>query len=201
MKKYTSLLQIHIRGLSIQAQSGECGVVDLVVGAQEQHKGIWRRIRQHFANALFRAADACHPSQNHWPIRVVEHMVGTSSVKNSLPNRAPSNVRHVWPIHGANGDAYYKTLLTHEGVKRHNDGRPVSSQLLKSCGQQSTDDFHVHISPEIQPWDGVPRLHNWLATVLGKDNTAPLSKHGEALLLNIAKRDQLLAEAAEKVGT
>jgi predicted P-loop ATPase len=46
----------------------------------------------------------------------------------------------------------------------------------------------VHISPEIQPWDGVPRLHNWLATVLGKDNTAPLSKHGEALLLNIAKR-------------
>lgn len=37
-------------------------------------------------------------------------------------------------------------------------------------------------------WDGVPRLHNWLATVLGKDNTPPLAKYGEMLLLNIAER-------------
>ncbi len=37
-------------------------------------------------------------------------------------------------------------------------------------------------------WDGVPRLHNWLATVLGKVNTPPLAKYGTVLLLNIAER-------------
>lgn len=37
-------------------------------------------------------------------------------------------------------------------------------------------------------WDGVPRVHNWLATVLGKVNTPPLAKYGTVLLLDIAKR-------------
>lgn len=188
MKKYTSLLQIHIRGIRIDAQCGEGGVVNLTVHAQEQHKSLWRRFRQHIANALFRAADACHPSQNHWPIRVVEQMVSPSSIEHGLPNGTQTNVRQIWPLHLSDGKAYYYPLLVHEGIKRHHDGRRVTSQLIRSCGEKSTDDLHVATYLKKQKWDGTPRLHNWLATVLGKDNTPELAKYGEILLLNIAER-------------
>lgn len=48
-------------------------------------------------------------------------------------------------------------------------------------------------------WDGVPRVHNWLATVLGKVNTPPLAKYGTVLLLDIAKRMQGKPFVQEKV--
>ncbi len=48
-------------------------------------------------------------------------------------------------------------------------------------------------------WDGVPRLHNWLATVLGKVNTPPLAKYGTVLLLDIAKQMQGKPFVQEKI--
>ena len=136
------LVRIEVRGLEIDAQCGKGGVVNLVVRTQQQHKGLWGRFRQHLAHALFRAGDACHPGHNHGALRVVSCQVAGTPVDDGLTKVADHNVRNIWPIHAANGDAHYMALLAHEGVKRHHDGRPVARQGGNFWGQKSADDFH-----------------------------------------------------------
>lgn len=137
-----TLLRLHIRGLEIDAQSGEGGVVNLVVRAHQQHKGPWGRFRQHLANALFRAGDACHPGNNHRALRVVLRDVVGTSLNDGLPDAADQHVRQVWPLHSPNGDAHYMALLVHEGVKRHHDGQPAFDQAGVRGRQKCADDAH-----------------------------------------------------------
>ena len=130
-----------VRGLEINAQSLEGGVVHLAVRADQKHKSVLGRLRQHLANALFRAADACHPSQHNGPLWLVERPVGSTPLEHQLTGRAEEGVRHIWPLHDAFGQAHYNSLFIHEGVKRHQDGRAVSERFLRRCGQKSADDL------------------------------------------------------------
>lgn len=141
-KPLSSSVRAHVRGLNIDAKCGKGGVVNLVVRAQQQHKGIWGRIRQHFANALFRAGDACHPSQDNQALRVVLSHVIAAPVNDGLPDLANPNVRNVYPLHTTNGDAHYIALLVHEGVKRHQDGRRIASNNRFLWWKKGTDDVH-----------------------------------------------------------
>lgn len=144
-------VRLHVRGLQIDTQCGKGGVVNLVVRADEEHKSVWSSLRQHIANALFRAGDACHPSNNHGGLRVVLRDMPSATLNDALPQRTNSDIRQVWPIHTANGDAHYMALLVHEGVKRHHDGRIVSSNAQNLCRQKSTDDTHTHSNPRKPP--------------------------------------------------
>ena len=135
-----SSVALLVRGLHIDAQSVEGGVVHLTVRTNEQHQGVFGRLRQHLANALFRAADACHPGQHHRALRVVAPVVLGAALQNKLPHRADAHIRDIWPLHDALGNAHYNALFVHEGVKRHHDGRAVAGHRLDGAGQKSADD-------------------------------------------------------------
>lgn len=141
-RTFNPLLRFHIRGLEIDAQCGKGSVVNLIVRANKKHEGAVGRLRQHIANALFCAADACHPSYDNGGLRVVLCDMPAASLNDGLPDRTDPNVRDVWPIKTANGDAHYIALLVHEGVKRHQDGRPVTRNGMKFWRQKSADDSH-----------------------------------------------------------
>ncbi len=149
---------LHVRGLEIEAQCGEGGVVNLVVRAQQQHKGLWRRIGQHAAHALYRIADACNPGDDGGGLRVVLCEVPGAAVNDGLPKLAHKHVRQVWPLHAANGDAYYVALLVHEGVKRHHDGRPATADCEGFGWQKCADDAHA-ANPEVEGSPNVPHGH------------------------------------------
>ena len=138
----TPLLRLHVRGLEIDAQCGKSGVVNLVVRADQQHKGIWRRFCQHLAHALFRAGDACNTGNDNRALRVVLRPVSGTTVDDGLPDWANPDISEVWPLHSANGDANYIALLVHEGVKRHHDGRPAARDGGCLGGQKGADDAH-----------------------------------------------------------
>lgn len=143
--QHKSLTQL-IRGLQIDAQSLEGGVVNLTARAHQQHHGMLGRLRQHLANALYRAADACHPGQHNGPLWVVEPVVGHAAAQHPVANRADAGVRYIWPRHDALGQAHYNSLLVHEGVKRHQDGRAVSNRFLQRCGQKAAEYSHADLS-------------------------------------------------------
>lgn len=141
---------IHVRGLKIHAQSGKGGVVNLVVGTDQKHTGVLGRLRQHLANALFRAGDLCHPSNHHDPVRVVRLGVGTGAVNDALPHRADTDGIEVLPLNLPNGDAYYNALLIHESVKGHQKRRWLTV-LSGRWGQKGADDSCGQLlSPVIQ---------------------------------------------------
>lgn len=137
------LLRVGIRGLQIDAQRGVGGVVHLVVRADQQHKGPWRRLRQYLANALYRVADACYPGYQHRAVRVVEVLVPGAALDDQAPNLAELHVRELWPLQGTDGEAHYQGLLVHEGVKRRHDGRLAADQVAGLGGQQGADDLHA----------------------------------------------------------
>lgn len=139
-------LTLLVRGLQIEAESIESGVVHLAVHAHQQHKGVLGCLRQHLANALFRAADACHPSQHNGPLWVVQPVVGSTPLEHQVAGGTEGAVRYIWPLHDALGQAYYNSLLVHEGVKRHQDGRAVSERLLRRCGQKRAEYSHADFS-------------------------------------------------------
>jgi hypothetical protein len=141
------LLRTLVRGLVIDAQAGDGGVVHLRVRAHQQHKGAWGRVRQHAANALFRAADLCHPSNNDCALRVVAGVVFSTPVDHDLPDGGDPDLVDVWPVHGADGDAYYHPFLVHEGVKRLHDGRPAVHQGRNLGRQIGADDLRA-IAPQ-----------------------------------------------------
>jgi hypothetical protein len=141
-----SLLRLHVRGLEVDAQSGEGGVVNLAVRTQEQDKGVFGRLRQHLAHTLFRAGDLCHPGHHHSALRVVQLQVPATAVNDGLADRRDANAADVWPVHGADGDAHYQPLLVHEGVKRHHDGRAARDEIGSLGGKQGADDAHA-LSP------------------------------------------------------
>ena len=134
---------IHVRGLKIHAKRGNGGVVNLVVGADQKHTGVLWRLRQHLANALFRAGDLCHPSNHHGPVRVVRVGMPSDSINDGLSHCGDTNALEVRPLHLSNGDAYYNAFLVHEGVKRHQkhrwfaifSGRWGQKGADDSCGQ------------------------------------------------------------------
>ena len=115
-------MQIHVRGLVIHPQCGERGVVNLVVRADQKHPTAFGRLRQHLANALFRAGDLCYPGNDDRALRVVQPHVACQGVDDVLPNRTDANAGEVWPLNFPNGDAYYNPLLLHESVKHHHKG-------------------------------------------------------------------------------
>lgn len=135
-----------VRGLRIEAEGFQGGVVNLAVRADQQHKGVLGHLRQHLANALFRAADVCHPSQNNGPLWVIERMVGGTPLEHHLTGRAEDGVRHIWPLHDALGQAHYNSLVVREGVKRHQDSRVVSERFLRRGGQKAAVYSHVDLS-------------------------------------------------------
>lgn len=130
---------IHVRGLKIHAQSGKGGVVNLVVGTDQKHTGVLRRLRQHLANALFCAGDLCHPGHQGRTIRVVKFTVGADPINDAPTQGAGANVNEVWPLNLPNGDAYYNALLLHESVKRHHNCRWLSI-LTRRWWKKGTDD-------------------------------------------------------------
>lgn len=138
-----TLLRLTTRGLVIDAQCGRGGVVNLVVHAEKKHKGVWRRGFQHLANALFRAADACHPSQNNRALRVVFIGVPATPADDLLTDSANAHVIEVWPRHTADGDAHYQAFLVHEGVKRKHDGAAAFSQGRWLGRKKSADGPHL----------------------------------------------------------
>jgi hypothetical protein len=142
----TSSLTLLIRGLRIDAQSVEGGVIHLAVRAHQKHQSVFGRLRQHIANALFRAADACHPGQNNGPLWVVHPVVSNATVEHELANGTDPGVRYVWPLHAPLGQAHYNSLLLHEGVKRHQDGRAVSDRFLRRSGQKRAEYSHADLS-------------------------------------------------------
>lgn len=149
MQREGMSLRADVRGLQVDAQCGIGGVVHLVVRAQQQHEGAWRRLRQHLANALYRAADLCHPGDHGRGVRVVELLVPAAAVDDDLPERADAHVRQVWPLHGANGEAHYQALLIHEGVKRHHDGRPAAGHVGGLGRQGGAQDLHSAVLPRL----------------------------------------------------
>ena len=135
---------LYVRGLQIDAQGGEGGIVNFVVRADQQNKGVWWRLRQHLANALFRAGDACHPGDHHGALRVVAQVVRAAALDDGLANGADRHVRQVWPLHSANGDAHYIAALVHEGVKRHYDGRLARGNGGFFGQEKGADDAHKY---------------------------------------------------------
>lgn len=145
-------VRLLIRGLEIDAKCGEGCVVNLSVRAHKQNKGVVWRFCQHIANAFFSAGDFCNPGNHHRALRVIRGHVSHTPVNDGLTDRTDTNAVEIYPIHDTNGDAHYMALLAHEGVKRHYDGRPASSDFLKRFvtvygRQEGTDDAHV-LSPK-----------------------------------------------------
>ena len=141
----TKLMRVHLRGLEINAQCGKGGVVNLDVRTQQKYKGVWERLRQNLANALFSVGDICHPSNEYATLRIVLQVVGRASIDDSQPSCADTSITQVWPIQCANGDAHYTALLVHEGVKRHHDDlSAVTSQFTTLRGQESTGNLHIY---------------------------------------------------------
>lgn len=136
-------LTLLVRGLRIEAHGVEGSVVHLAVRANKQHQGVFGRLRQHLADALFRIADACHPSQHNGPLWVVEPVVGAAPRQDQLAHGAEPGVRYIWPRHDSLGQAHYNALFVHEGVKRHQDGRPVAGGFFGQGGQERADYSHA----------------------------------------------------------
>ena len=152
---YGSLLRLTVYGLVIDAQATGGGIVHLTVRANEKQRGLMRRLLQHGANALFRAANACHPSHDNYALRVVAPMVIAQARNDRLAHSADTNVLQVRPIHCANGDAHYNTLLIHEGVENEQSGCLVRFQakvleqirivLRRQKGADDAHDFPISL--------------------------------------------------------
>lgn len=136
------LLRLLVRGLEIDAERGEGGVINLAVRAQQHHQGLLRRLRQHLANALFRAADLSNPGQHNGGVRVIHRVVRSTSVQHKATDSIEPQVFEVWPLHTADGDAHYQALVVHEGVERHHDGRLVAGKFLDHSRQRCAHDAH-----------------------------------------------------------
>ena len=148
--KNKKLLQAHVHGLRIEAQHCGDDVIHLHVRADDQHQSLWGRLRQHIARALFRAGDLCYPGNHNNPLRVVQLVVGGTPSNDLLTHRADTHVREVWPLHLADGQAYYNGFLLHEGVKRHYDGRPARHQSTRARGQEAADDLQVFSPSDVK---------------------------------------------------
>lgn len=136
------LLRLWVRGMKVDAQVRRNGVINLVVRAQEEDRGMLGRIRQHIANALFRAADLLHPGQDHHAIRVVEVVMRGKPVDDPLPHFRAPHVLKGWPLHEANRDADDEAFLVYEGIEHKQLLTPA--QLIVMCGgKEGTDDTHV----------------------------------------------------------
>lgn len=119
-----------VRGIEIRAWCADIEnlkgrVINLCAGAQKNHAGFIWRIRKYVAHAFFRAGDLCHPSHNGCALRVVDAVVTSSSLNDSLTDRRHHHVGQVWPLYFAFGKAHYQPLVLHERVKRDYDGREI----------------------------------------------------------------------------
>lgn len=141
---------IHVRGLVIDTQCREGGVINLVVRADQKHASAFGRLRQYLAHALFRAGDLCNPSNDHRALRVVQAHVQAKSVDDVLPNRADPHLAEVLPLNLPNGDAYYNPLLVHEGVKQHQHGF-WRNALNRLRGQKGTYDLQSTLPKVVLP--------------------------------------------------
>jgi len=143
-KPDTSLLRLHIRGLEIDAQSGESGVIDLIVRTDDKQRTVIGRISQNIANALYRIADGLN-SRKHdeLGLRVIQFMVISNTRNDPLTNFANESIVRRWPRNLANGDANYDIPVVYEGVEGHQQNlRPVANFLLRESGDKCTDNAH-----------------------------------------------------------
>lgn len=136
------LVRLLVDGLQIDAESREGGVIDLAVRADQHHKGTWGRLRQHLANALFRAGRLCNPGNHNRPVRVVEILVPQASLKDEHAWLRQCQVFQRWPVDLANGDADYELLVAHEGVESHHQRMLAFKQFFRGGRQERADDAH-----------------------------------------------------------
>lgn len=137
-----TLLRARVRGLVIDAKVRRDRVVDLRVSAEEKHSSLVGRIRQHLANALFRCADALHPSQDKRAFRVVELVMGSQPANDLVADRGALHIVKGWSLNSANRDPEHEVFLAYEGVENEKLG-PPSDVLVVSGGKEGADDVHV----------------------------------------------------------
>ncbi|QKL69770.1 hypothetical protein HI806_09145 [Ralstonia solanacearum] len=138
----TTLLSARVRGLVVNAEVRRDGVVHLRVRTQKQDCGLIGRIRQYLANALFRAADALHPGQNHNAVRVVETVVSGEAADDLVADRGTLHIVKGWTVNSADRNAQHETFLAYEGIKNEKLG-PPADVLVVSGGKEGADDAHV----------------------------------------------------------
>ena len=157
-RQSTSLLA-QVRGLEIHAESGEGGIVNLIVRADEKHCGMLGRLRQYLANAFFRAGDLCYPGNHNRSVRVVRVDMNTDPVDDGLPDCANSNLVEVIPLNLANGDAYYNALLIHESVKGHKQGHRFTGWRWQWWKKRADDPCGQSVSPVMWSKPGTVTVH------------------------------------------
>ena len=108
------LLRLYVRGMILETHAADDGSTHIVSRRDQQHKSLGRRLRQHLANALFRAGDLCHPRHYHGPLRIVELHVSAAPVDDLAAYVAQPYVLERLARDAADGDTHYQTLLVNE---------------------------------------------------------------------------------------
>lgn len=141
-------LYLFTRGIRIEAYYGHGGAVNLAVRRQHQHKGLWRRLRQLLAHALFRAGDIVYQGHAHNALRVMHGHLGDAPPNDLTPNVRHLDAREVWPFPGGDAPdskAHYLPNAAHECSASGYDGRPIWRASAK--GNQCAANACGHLRP------------------------------------------------------
>jgi len=155
-EKQTALLRLHVAGLQIDVKCSKGLVVDLAVSAQEQDGTLIGRIRQHLANALRRAAGACHAGQDYGTVRVTEVVVAGHCLDDAQTRRAGLHIFQRIASRKTNGQTHYQTLAVHEGVVDGIDDM-LAGFGINGCRGHGADDLQA-VPPEFWRWATKPLI-------------------------------------------
>jgi hypothetical protein len=145
-------LRVHVRGLEIDIQSRESGVIHLVIRAHEQDRSLVGRLRKYLADALFSAGDLCHTGNHQEAVRVVKFSVAKHAVDDGLANRRNHDATQIRPLHTSNGDAHYQALVVYEGVKKHGDMLFPFHEVTRFGAQECADDAQGNLQELCGDW-------------------------------------------------
>lgn len=132
-------MSIFTRGLVINIQRRESGVIYLVVSAEKNQKTPLRRMLKYIADTLFSIADRLHPRKyDGRGLSVIKTVVIGPSADDPLSGFGQRYIAECLPTHAANGDTDYETFLIYEGVKDAEYAH-IPGLRVKSWRQEGAD--------------------------------------------------------------
>jgi len=161
MELDSGLLRILFRGMVIDAKARESRIIDIVVRADDQYSGFWRRLRQYLSNALYRAGDMLNPGNDNGLPRVIEAMVIEHTLDDGLSSSSHFYAVNRTPSHLANGEASYKTFTLYEGV----ENKKLEGKLTGRVDSKNLFELPDCIRDRL--YKGTQDVHIWPDDILG----------------------------------
>ena len=148
MSRSPSLVRIRIRGLEIDVECREGGIVHLRVRAHQQHSGIFWRLLERLAHTFWRAqpgSDADHKERCVGEVAI--HMIG-QDLDHLLSHGAELDVfERLAMTYVADGDANDQTFCINEGIENSELRPSAFEQPLDGAWHECADDSHACFSP------------------------------------------------------